>query len=84
MPVAVISNPSALLHAKWKGLTDQWNACLAIPPKLDYFKMTDAMSFADQFSRARGWTTKLRDERVCAFYEIIRRHVEGAVQVYCR
>ena len=31
--------------AKWKGLTDEWEACRKIAPGLDYFKMSEAWSF---------------------------------------
>jgi hypothetical protein len=65
--------------SRWKGLTDEWDACRLWHPQIEYFKMTEAMSFTEQFSRARGWTTKLRDERVCALYDIIGRYVEGAI-----
>jgi hypothetical protein len=58
----------------WSVFANEWDAALKLPPSLDYFKAKEAYRLQDQFSRRRGWTETLRDERIALFDEITARH----------
>lgn len=64
--------------ATWAKFSDDWQAVLDLPPKLEYFKMTDAMSMCEQFAPRRGWTEALRDMRIHAFIDVIEKHLKLA------
>jgi Protein of unknown function (DUF3800) len=61
--------------ARWAEFSDEWQAALDLGPNLDYFKMNEANLLIGQFARERGWTEKLRDDRVITLTRIIKRHV---------
>jgi len=46
---------------KWIVFADQWKAILDIPPKIEYFKMNEALQYTGQFT---NFSTTMRDERV--------------------
>jgi hypothetical protein len=57
----------------WLQFTAEWQALLDKPPKLDYFKMSEAGSLSEQFHRSRGWTDRLRDTRVLELAQVVRK-----------
>jgi hypothetical protein len=56
----------------WAKFAPEWQAVLDLPPKLDYFKMTEAANLGGQFSRPRGWDESKRDDRVAALCSVIQ------------
>jgi len=60
--------------ARWAEFSDEWQSALDLEPKFDYFKMYEANLLVEQFSRDRGWTDALRDDRVIALTRIIKKH----------
>jgi hypothetical protein len=60
--------------ARWAEFSDEWQSALDLDPKLDYFKMYEANLLVGQFSRDRGWTESLRDDRVITLVRIIKSH----------
>jgi hypothetical protein len=59
---------------RWASLSNEWDLALALPPALDYFKMSEAAGFWEQFSRKRGWNEANREDRLVTFARIINRH----------
>jgi len=57
----------------WLGFSAEWQAVLDKPPKLDYFKMSEAGSLSEQFHPNRGWTERLRDTRVLELAQVTRK-----------
>ncbi|MGI8962223.1 MAG: DUF3800 domain-containing protein [Bryobacteraceae bacterium] len=55
----------------WISLSDEWEEALAGPPKLEYFKMTEAFQLRDQFA---GWTERQRDNHIDRLRAIIQSH----------
>ena len=50
--------------AKWADFSAAWQAALDEPPKIEYFKISEAANMGGQFSKRRGWTEAKRDDRV--------------------
>ena len=59
----------------WSAFSDAWQAALDLEPKLDYFKMNEANLLVEQFSKERGWTKSLRDDRLITLTRIIKKYV---------
>lgn len=62
----------------WAAFADEWDAALKEPPGLDYFKMAEAASLAEdgQFSPDKGWTEAKRDDRLITLARIIKNHAK--------
>jgi hypothetical protein len=71
-------------HDNWARFADDWQTGLDKPPKLDYFKMSEAAWLRGQFSRERGWTETKRDNRVTAFASMILKHAAVRVETTMR
>lgn len=59
---------------RWAAFSNEWDAALALPPALEYFKMAEAMSFQGQFSMHRGWNEAMRNDRLVLLTRIVNRH----------
>jgi hypothetical protein len=68
--------------AQWAAFSDDWQAALDAPIKLEYFKMTEAVHLGGQFHKRRGWTKPLAEAKVAELVEIIRRHVSYSMHVW--
>jgi hypothetical protein len=52
----------------WTAFSESWDYHLKKKPQLEYFKMSEAMGFHDQF---KGWSVDARDGRVVDLSEVI-------------
>lgn len=59
---------------RWAALSNEWDSALALPPTLDYFKMSEAAGFWDQFSKSRGWNEINREDRLVTLARIIQKY----------
>lgn len=68
--------------AAWATFSADWQAVLDQSPKLDYFKLTEAMSLSakGQFSRHKGWNETKRDSRLIDLAHVIRKH--AAIRIH--
>jgi Protein of unknown function (DUF3800) len=66
----------------WAKFSSDWQAVLDQPPKLDYFKLTEALSLSakGQFSRQKGWDETKRDNRLIDLAHVIRKY--AAIRVH--
>ena len=69
-------------HKKWAEFSDEWQAELNKEPKLDYFKMHEAATLLGQFSKDRGWSESLRDNRVMSFVGTARKYATVRVEFF--
>ncbi len=69
---------------RWVAFTKDWQIALDGPPKLDYFKMTEAVHLGGQFDKKRGWTNTKRDQKLAELIGIIKRHLRLAAYVSMR
>lgn len=73
-PVYAMAGPVATAE-QWAKFSDEWQAVLDMPLKLDYFKMSEAMSCIGQFA---GFSEERRDERVQMFADVLNaNHIGG-------
>ena len=70
--------------AKWADFSAAWQAALDEPPKIEYFKMSEAANMGGQFSKRRGWTEAKRDDRVVTMTRIARDHASVRVSAWIR
>jgi Protein of unknown function (DUF3800) len=63
----------------WEQFSLEWQAVLDLEPKLDYFKMMEANALTQQFSRSRGWTEALRDDRLCKLVAVTHKYAVASV-----
>jgi hypothetical protein len=68
----------------WTKFAPEWQAVLDLPPKLDYFKMTEAANLGCQFSRAKGWDEGKRDDRLAALCSVIKKYSDLTIQAGVR
>lgn len=68
----------------WKNFAVEWRAALDAPPKLEYFKMTEAANFGGQFDRAKGWDEAKRDDRLISLTRIINKHAHLIIHAAVR
>jgi hypothetical protein len=68
----------------WAALSNEWDSALALSPSLDYFKMSEAAGFREQFSRKRGWNETNRDDRLVTFGRIINKYAMFRVSASIR
>ncbi len=77
------SEPSSLIFflagfistmGRWAAFSNEWDSALAIDPKLDYFKMSEAAGFGDQFSKRKGWNEANRADRLVTLARIINKY----------
>jgi hypothetical protein len=68
----------------WTDFAKDWRAVLDEPPALDYFKMAEAAGFRGQFSRARGWDERKRDDRIIRLCGVIRKYSMVTIQAAVR
>jgi hypothetical protein len=61
---------------KWASFSNEWQAVLDMPLRLEYFKMDEAMNLRGQFI---GWSEKRRDERLILLFDVIRSHVKAGI-----
>jgi len=52
----------------WEAFSDRWRALLKIPPAVGAWHMKDAAHFEGEF---RGWSSAMRDERLCFLANIV-------------
>jgi hypothetical protein len=69
---------------KWAAFSEAWQAVLDIPPKLEYFRMTEAANMSGQFHRRFGWTEAMRNDRVISFARIARKFASIRVSAWIR
>lgn len=70
---------------EWLEFSADWQDALdSVPIKLDYFKMTEAMSLRGQFDQPRGWKKPMRDRKVDEFIDVICKHVPLAAWISLR
>lgn len=62
----------------WEKFTLEWQRMLDMPCRIEYFKMSEAAAFSDQFY---GWSEARRDERVAIAYGVIEDFV--SLQLSC-
>jgi hypothetical protein len=55
----------------WTRLSNAWDAALALSPSLEYFKMSEAAAFREQFDKRRGWNETNRQDRLVTLARII-------------
>jgi hypothetical protein len=77
-PVIVLAGWIAPISVWENEFVPRWNAMLAMPPGLDYFKMNDAARLQGQFD---SWSEQRRDERVALAYKIIEECIPFQVSV---
>lgn len=70
--------------ARWADFSGAWQTALDLPPKLEYFKMSEAANMSGQFHKRRGWTEAKRDDRVVTLARIIRDHASVRVSAWIR
>jgi hypothetical protein len=66
--------------ADWAKFSIDWQTVLDQPPKLSYFKLTEAMSLSakGQFARHRGWNETKRDSRLIDLAHVIGNTLQSA------
>jgi len=69
-PVSVLAGWIASAST-WARFSDEWQEALAMKPRLDYFKMSEATSLSGQFA---GWSEQSRNERMRLLVRIIADH----------
>ena len=57
---------------RWAAFS-KWDSALALSPPLDYFKMSEAAGFWEQFSKKKGWDENKRQDRLVIFARIINK-----------
>jgi len=57
----------------WAQFSDEWQQCLDAPPKLDYFKMREAV--ANPTGAFKNWKRSEVQRKVCELVGIVKRHV---------
>jgi hypothetical protein len=62
---------------EWTAFADQWQNILDGPPKLEYFKMSEAHYFTKQFAR---FSRRARDERLQQFVSLIMHYSPLAIR----
>jgi hypothetical protein len=73
------------LPTEWVAFTEDWQTALDSGTiKIDYFKMSEAMSLQGQFSMRRGWTDAARDAKVTELVEIIVKRTRYGAWVSMR
>jgi hypothetical protein len=70
--------------AQWAAFSEDWQTALDLPPKLDYFKMTQAANMSGEFDPDKGWTEQKRDDRIITLARIIRHHASVRVSAWIR
>jgi hypothetical protein len=61
---------------QWELFTNLWEAKLKEHPKIEYFKMSEAMGLHDQFE---GFSEEQRDEKVISLAQLAHDHIEARV-----
>ncbi len=56
---------------KWAEFSTAWDQALNISPRIEYFKMDEAMNLKGQFGH---WSEERRNQRVQLFIDIIQKH----------
>ncbi len=69
---------------RWAAFSNEWDSALALHPSLDYFKMSEAAGFWEQFSSSRGWNEAAREDRLVTFARIINKYAMLRVSVSTR
>jgi hypothetical protein len=59
---------------RWAAFSNEWDSALAMPPSLEYFKMSEAAGLSGQFSRKRGWDEQKVRDRLTIFARIINKY----------
>ena len=63
---------------KWERFSDDWQLALEEPPKIDYFKIREAILRIEQFD---GWEENIATARATKFRRIVTSHVLGGFAV---
>lgn len=66
-------------HERWADFSNDWQKELDRQPTLEYFKMSEAARLREQFDKRRGWDEPLRDARVLAFANIVKKYAEARI-----
>ncbi len=69
---------------RWAAFSNEWDSALSLPPKLDYFKMSEAAWLGGQFSKRKGWDEAKRDDRLVTLARIINKYGMLRVSVSIR
>jgi hypothetical protein len=59
-------------YEKWIEFSVAWAEALTKPPGAAYLKMSEAFNLSGEFSRQKGWTDRLMEERIDELANIIR------------
>jgi hypothetical protein len=65
----------------WVGFESDWRAVLADPPRIEYFKASEAESLKEQFA---DFTRDQANARIDALIQVIGRHTQRAIIVRAR
>jgi len=66
---------------QWATFSNEWQKVLDLPPKLKYFKMSEANNLTGEFHRRNGWTDQKRDDRLVAFVRVIQKYAQIRLSV---
>lgn len=69
---------------KWIDFAREWDATLNEEPRLDYFKLADAVALKGQFDVSHGWDEAKRDERLTKLIGVISSHTMARFHVSMR
>src|SRR4051812_20457247 len=69
-PVSVLGGWIAPAES-WAAFAEAWQQALEMRPRLKYFKMTECMGLAGEFS---GWSKESRDLRLRYLIKLIEEH----------
>ena len=69
---------------RWAAFSNEWDSALGLNPPLEYFKMSEAASFWEQFSSSRGWNEANREDRLVSLARIINKYAMLRVSVSTR
>jgi hypothetical protein len=69
---------------RWAAFSNEWDSALALEPSLEYFKMSEAAGFWEQFSKSQGWNEARREDRLTTLARIINKYAMLRVSVSTR
>jgi len=70
--------------SQWAAFNNEWKKALHRPPRLDYFKNNEAMALKEQFDESHGWTEQMRNDRLVALAQVIRKRIPERFSVALR
>jgi hypothetical protein len=68
----------------WATFADEWQAVIHRDPRIEYFKVNEAVGLTKQFDKNKGWDFENANRKINCFVDVILKHAQVRIHATIR